>query len=56
MDNIITVKVTLETRRLLRLIAAHTERTAQEVAEDLAKREWERVKREEAKEDERETV
>lgn len=51
-----SVKLTDKTRYLLRLIAAHSDQTIQEVAEELVKREWERVKREEAKEDERETV
>ena len=43
----VSIKLSQETRRVLRLIAAHTDRTIQEVAEELVKWEWQRVQRRE---------
>lgn len=47
----VSIKLSQETRRVLRLIAAHTDRTIQEVAEDLVKQEWVKVQRKEQQAD-----
>lgn len=47
-DNIVTIKVSEETRRSLRMIAAMTGETQQEVAERVMKAELDRVKKEQS--------
>lgn len=48
----VSVKLTFETRKMLRLIAAYTDENHQEIMERLTKVEWEKVQEKEEAKDE----
>lgn len=47
----VSVKLTFETRKMLRLIAAYTDENHQEIMERLTKIEWEKVQEKEHEQD-----